>query len=114
MTIQFNPRDPTFKEKVASSFAAQNAMSTIGAELLSVEPGVSLSLGFNLVKPITQQNGFVHAGIISTVMDSACGYAAFSLMPAETQVLTIEFKINLLASAEGRLFSCCRKGEENW
>ena len=78
-------------------------MQTIGASLLEVAPGyVEIALPFD--RRLTQQDEFIHAGVSSTIMDSACGYAAFSLMPAEARVLTIEFKINLLAPAAGDRF----------
>jgi uncharacterized protein (TIGR00369 family) len=78
-------------------------MRTIGAELTSVTPGiVEIEMPFS--NDLTQQHGFLHAGVISTALDSACGYAAFSLMPAEAAVLTIEFKVNLLAPGRGERF----------
>lgn len=86
--------------RVRRSFAAQAAMSTIGARLTGVEPGaVEIDLPFR--DDLTQQNGFLHAGIVTAVLDSACGYAAYTLMPAEADVLSIEFKVNLLAPAVG-------------
>ena len=92
------------EHRVRASFARQPAMVTCGIELVRVEPGtVELQL---LHSPaITQQHGFVHAGIMATVLDSACGYAAFSLMPADAAVLTVEFKTNLLAPAKGERFA---------
>ena len=78
-------------------------MQTINASLAAVEAGrVEIEIPYQL--ELTQQDGFIHAGISSTIMDSACGYAAFTLMPAEARVLTIEFKINLLAPAAGDHF----------
>jgi uncharacterized protein (TIGR00369 family) len=78
-------------------------MDTIGAKLTRVEPGtVEIALAFR--PDLTQQDGFMHAGIIATILDSACGYAAFSLMPAEVAVLTVEYKINLLRPAIGDPF----------
>ncbi len=83
-------------------------MHTIKASLLTVEPGlVEIELPYQ--PELTQQDGFIHAGISSTVMDSACGYAAFTLMPAEARVLSIEFKINLLAPATGTSFRALAK-----
>lgn len=74
-------------------------MKTIGAELTRVEPGlVEIELPFS--EALTQQHGFLHAGVVSTALDSACGYAALSLMPANAGVLSIEFKVNLLAAAK--------------
>lgn len=95
--------DPEFEERVRASFARQNVMRSIGAELTSVTPGaVEIEMPFSA--DLTQQHGFLHAGIISTALDSACGYAAFSLMPPEAAVLTIEFKVNLLAPGRGERF----------
>jgi uncharacterized protein (TIGR00369 family) len=92
-----------FEERVRASFARQAAMRTIGAELTSVTPGiVEIEMPFS--SELTQQHGFLHAGIISTALDSACGYAAFSLMPEDAGVLTIEFKVNLLAPGRGEKF----------
>jgi uncharacterized protein (TIGR00369 family) len=103
MTSQFEPRDPNFKSRVTRSFAEQAIMQTIGAHLLEVAPG-HVEIGLPFDRRLTQQDEFIHAGVSSTIMDSACGYAAFSLMPAEARVLTIEFKINLLAPAAGDRF----------
>lgn len=78
-------------------------MKTVGASLTGVAPGeVVIEFPFN--SKLTQQHGFIHAGIVSTVLDSACGYAAFSLMPADAAVLTIEYKVNLLSPARGERF----------
>ncbi len=95
--------DADYEERVRASFARQNAMSTIGAELTLVTPGmVEIEMPFS--PALTQQHGFLHAGVISTALDSACGYAAFSLMPENAAVLTIEFKVNLLAPGKGVRF----------
>jgi uncharacterized protein (TIGR00369 family) len=89
-----------FEQRVRESFARQPAMRLIGAELVRVEVGeVEIVLPFR--PEIAQQHGFVHAGIVGTALDSACGYAALSTMPAGTGVLTIEFKLNCLAPAAG-------------
>jgi uncharacterized protein (TIGR00369 family) len=95
--------DPLFVDRVRASFDRQAAMRTLGIMLQEVAPGeVVLRM---LHRPeLTQQHGFVHAGVLSTALDSACGYAAFSLMPADAAVLTIEFKVNLLAPARGPRF----------
>lgn len=97
------PADPGFRQRVHDSFARQDVMRTLGATLELAEAGRVV-----IVMPhkaeLTQQHGFVHAGIVSTALDSACGYAAFSLMPADAAVLTIEFKVNLLAPARGPWF----------
>ena len=99
----FTPQDPDYINKVKDSFQRQNAMATIGTRIEKLEPGL-VELAFDYDASLTQQHGFIHAGIVSTVMDSACGYAGFSLMPENTAVLTIEFKVNLLAPAQGESF----------
>jgi uncharacterized protein (TIGR00369 family) len=102
-TSGFEPRDPDFAERVRASFAKQGAMHTIGASLAEVAPGrVVIELPWQ--QALTQQHGFLHAGMVATALDSACGYAASTLMPAEAGVLTIEYKINLLAPAQGSRF----------
>jgi uncharacterized protein (TIGR00369 family) len=96
----FNPADPDYDNKVRSSFARQQVMVTLGARLTKVAPGaVEVELPFR--RDLTQQHGFLHAGILTTIVDSACGYAALSLMPKGSAVLTVEYKINLLAPAQG-------------
>jgi len=103
MSTPFEPQDPNYAERVRASFARQAAMETLGATLAEVAPGrVVITLPW--AKHLTQQHGFLHAGMVSTALDSACGYAGFTLMPAEAAVLTIEFKINLLAPAQGESF----------
>jgi uncharacterized protein (TIGR00369 family) len=102
-TTRFEPQDPAFAERVRASFTRQGAMQTIGASLGDVAPGrVVIELAW--AQGLTQQHGFLHAGMVSTALDSACGYAAATLMPADAGVLTIEFKINLLAPAKGQRF----------
>jgi uncharacterized protein (TIGR00369 family) len=94
---------PDYEERVRKSFARQSVMTTIGAELTVVTPGtVEIEMAYS--GALTQQHGFLHAGIISTALDSACGYAAFSMMPENAAVLTIEFKVNLLAPGKGERF----------
>jgi uncharacterized protein (TIGR00369 family) len=96
----FTPQDQDFETKVRLSFGEQRAMATIGASLGAIEPGaVDVMLPFR--EDLTQQDGFIHAGIVAAVADSACGYAAHSLMPASARVLSIEFKLNLLSPAVG-------------
>ncbi len=95
--------DPHFAERVRDSFVRQGAMATLGATLDSIEPGF-VAIGMAHRASLTQQHGFIHAGMLSAALDSACGYAAFTLMPADAAVLTIEFKINLLAPARGPHF----------
>jgi uncharacterized protein (TIGR00369 family) len=99
----FEAQTPDFAERVQSSFAKQTIMHLIGAELGMVLPGeVQIQLPFRA--DLTQQHGFLHAGIVTAIADSACGYAALSLMPAGASVLTVEFKVNLLAPAKGESF----------
>ena len=100
---RFEPQDPGFADRVRASFARQAAMATIGASLASIEPG-EVAIELPWAAGLTQQHGFLHAGMVATALDSACGYAGFTLMPAEAGVLTIEYKINLLAPARGERF----------
>jgi uncharacterized protein (TIGR00369 family) len=95
--------DPDFEGRVRASFARQNAMRSIGAELVLVTPGI-VEIEMPHSPDFTQQHGFLHAGLIATALDSACGFAAYSMMPADAGVLTIEFKINLLAPGRGVRF----------
>jgi uncharacterized protein (TIGR00369 family) len=99
----FKPADENFETRVRQSFYRQEVMKTINASILNVQAG-EVELEFPFQANLTQQHGFIHAGIVSTVLDSACGYAAFSLMPIDAAVLTIEFKINLLSPAKGACF----------
>jgi uncharacterized protein (TIGR00369 family) len=101
--MEFVPEDPNFADRVRASFARQRVMQTLGAEIVGLEPG-RIELAMPFASEFTQQHGFIHAGIIATVLDSACGYAAFSLMPAKAAVLTVEFKANLIAPAKGEQF----------
>jgi uncharacterized protein (TIGR00369 family) len=101
--VSFPPKDPNFEARVRASFAQQSAMRTLGVEIVKIEPGeVEFSMLYSA--NFTQQNGYIHAGIITTALDSACGYAAFSLMPADAAVLTVEFKTTLTAPAKGDRF----------
>jgi uncharacterized protein (TIGR00369 family) len=96
------PPDPDFESRVRASFSRQRFMATLGAELARVEPGeVAIRLPFD--EKLTQQHGSLHAGAVAAVVDSACGYAALSLMEPGAGVVSVEFKINLLAPARGRL-----------
>jgi uncharacterized protein (TIGR00369 family) len=99
----FEPRDPHFEARVKASFARQQTMSTLGIEITDLGPG-EIELRMPQMPAYTQQHGFTHAGIIATALDSACGYAAFSLMPQDAAVLTVEFKTNLIAPAKGEYF----------
>lgn len=97
---RFEPTDPDFEARVRASFARQGIMAHLGARLVTVEPGlVEIDLPWR--EELSQQDGFFHAGAITTVADSAAGYAAFTLMPADARVLTVELKINLMAPARG-------------
>ena len=101
--MSFTAKNPEFAADVRKSFAAQSIMQTIGAQLSRVEPGVvEISLPYRT--DLTQQNGYLHAGIITTIADSAAGYAAFTLMPTGASVLSVEFKVNLLRPASGEMF----------
>jgi uncharacterized protein (TIGR00369 family) len=96
------PVDPHFVARVRESFGRQKAMALIGASLARVDPGaVEIALPYR--DDLTQQKGFVHGGIIGMIADTACGYAAFSLMPADCSLVTVEYKINILAPAQGDL-----------
>ena len=95
-----NPPNPSFAEDVARSFVQQPIMNLIGASLSRVEPGVvEITLPYRA--DLAQQHGYLHAGVVTTIADSACGYAAFTLMPADSNVLSVEFKVNLLRPAQG-------------
>lgn len=96
------PADPGFEQRTRESFARQGAMAHLGAVLGRVEPGrVEITMAFR--QELSQQHGFFHAGMIATIADSAGGYAGFTLFPADAGVLTVEFKLNLLAAADGEL-----------
>jgi uncharacterized protein (TIGR00369 family) len=98
-----NSGNPDFEPQLRESFAQQSIMTLIGAGLTLVEPGiVEITLPYRL--DLTQQNGYLHAGIVTTIADSACGYAAFTLMPLGSGVLSVEFKVNLLRPAKGDSF----------
>jgi len=96
----FEPKKPHFEQEVRNSFAAQALMSTIGARLERVAAG-EIEIRVPYRADLTQQHGFLHAGVVAAALDSACGYAAFSLMPEGVGVLSIEFKTNLLAPVRG-------------
>jgi len=96
----FEPEDADFERRVRESFARQGAMRLIGARLACVEPGrVDIELPYR--EDLTQQHGYFHAGMTSAIADSAGGYAGYTLFPADSSVLTVEFKINLVAPAQG-------------
>src|SRR5258708_6073169 len=106
---RFEPTDPDFESRVRASFARQAVMGLIGATITRVVPGeVEITLPFRA--DLTQQHGYFHAGMTSTIADSAGGYAGYSLFPADSSVLTVEFKINLLAPAAGERFIALGEG----
>jgi uncharacterized protein (TIGR00369 family) len=97
------PPNPSFAEEIKASFAKQTIMALIGADLSRVEPGV-VEIRLPHRPDLAQQHGYLHAGIVTTIADSACGYAAYTLMPPESEVLSVEFKVNLLRPAKGEVF----------
>lgn len=100
MTARFEASDPDFAARVRDSFARQPFMAKIGALLTAIEPG-SCEVTLPYDESVTQQHGFFHGGVIGTIADNAAGYAAYSLMPAGSSVLTVEFKLSLLAPGRG-------------
>jgi uncharacterized protein (TIGR00369 family) len=97
---KFNPQDPEFEARVRSSFARQTLMRTIGAEMTKVAPGeIEIELAYR--DDLAQQHGYLHAGVITAIVDSACGYAAMTLTRAVEDILTIEYKANFVAPATG-------------
>ena len=101
--FHFEPRCASFRSRVEDSFRKQGAMVTLGARLAAIAPG-AVDIELDWAAGLTQQHGFLHAGVVSTALDSACGYAALTLMSEDVAVLTVEFKINLLAPAAGERF----------
>jgi uncharacterized protein (TIGR00369 family) len=100
---RFEPKNPEYRAVATATFDSQPAMRTLGISIARLEPGeVDLAMPYS--PAWTQQNGFVHAGIITAGLDNACGIAAFTLMPANSDILTVEFKTNLLAPAKGDRF----------
>lgn len=99
-------QEQEFIGRVRRSFARQGLMQLIGAQIVRLEPGVvDLQIGFRA--DLTQQHGFLHAGVVTALVDTACGYAALSTMPPDTGVLSVEYKVNLLAPARGSHFVAC-------
>ena len=99
---RFQAVDPLFAERVRESFSRQKAMALIGARLAVVEPGhVEITLPYR--EDLTQQKGYIHGGILGMIADTACGYSAFSLMPAGCSLVTVEYKINILNPARRSL-----------
>ena len=101
-TAVMTPADPDYAARVRASYARQGAMKTLGAELTAVEPGYC-AIALVPRPEVAQQHGYVHAGVVSAIVDTAGGYAGFTLFPIHSSVLTVEFKINLLAPAAGDL-----------
>jgi uncharacterized protein (TIGR00369 family) len=100
---RFEPRNPDYRAVATATFERQPAMRTLGISIARLEPGeVDLAMAYSA--QFTQQNGFIHAGIITAGLDNACGIAAFTLMPPGSDILTVEFKTNLLAPAKGERF----------
>jgi len=101
--MEFEPVDPDYVERIRGSFGRQRVLATIGAELVRVEPGlVEIEMAFR--EDLTQQHGYLHAGISTTIADSAGGFAAYTLMPASSSILAVEFKVNLVRPARGERF----------
>lgn len=101
--MAFQVQDPDFQARVRRTFAAQVALATFGITLAKIEPG-TLELRMPYDAKFSQQNGFLHGGVVSAGLDTACGLASYTLMPAHADILTVEFKINLLAPAAGQVF----------
>ena len=97
---QFEIQNPDYIQVVQASFARQGLLRHINAVLVSVEPGV-VTIELPITEEVSQQHGFVHAGAVTSIVDSACGYAALTLMPPDSKVLSVEFKINFLRPAAG-------------
>jgi uncharacterized protein (TIGR00369 family) len=99
----FVAEDPDFEQRVRASFARQRFMATLGARLARIAPGLC-EIELDYREDLTQQHAFLHAGVSTAIADSAGGYAAYSLMPAGSSVLAVEFKVNLLEPARGQRF----------
>ena len=102
MTGKFIPRDSNFEERVRDSFARQKFMDYIGAKLVDLRPGYC-EIHLPYKEELSQQHAYFHAGVIGTIADNAGGYAAFTLLPADSTILTVEYKLNLLAPGKGEL-----------
>ena len=100
MSSDVQARDPEFEKRVRASFAQQGLMSTFAARLVRVEPGL-VEIVVPFADGLTQQDGFLHAGVVIAAMDSACGYAALTLVEPDIRVMTVELKVNLLSVASG-------------
>ena len=103
MSGRFQPQDPNYEQPGRENFARQTVMATIGASIARVAPGeVDVALPYRA--DLAQQNGYIHAGIVTAMVDTACGYAAHTLMPSGYEVLTVEYKVNFVAPAMGERF----------
>jgi len=98
--VKFEPKDPGYAERVKSSFARQGIMMHLGASLYEITPGYC-EIRVEFSPQLSQQHGYFHGGVIGTIADSAAGYAGYSLMPVDSSVLTVEYKLNLLSPADG-------------
>src|SRR6478736_1686241 len=101
---RFEPKNPDFRTVATETFGRQQAMKTLGISIARLEPG-EVDLAMEYSPDLTRQHGFIHAGVVTAGLDNACGIAAFTLMPAGTGILTVEFKTNLLAPARGERFA---------
>src|SRR5579872_4107215 len=101
--MPFEPKNPDFRAEAIAIFDGQTATRTLGISIVKVEAGaVELAMPFSA--DFAQQHGFIHSGIVTTALDTACGMAAFTLMPPHSAILTVEFKTNLLSPAKGERF----------
>ncbi|PWC31889.1 PaaI family thioesterase [Azospirillum sp. TSO22-1] len=101
--MRFVAKDPDYERRVRDSFARQTLMSTMGVDMVELAPG-TCTLAMDHRRDLCQQHGYHHAGVTTALADSAAGYAAYSLMPPGSSVLTVEYKINLMAPAAGERF----------
>ena len=108
---RFQPKNPDFRHAATAVFDAQPAMRTLGISIARLDAG-EVDLAMDYSAAFAQQNGFVHAGIITAGLDNACGIAAYTLMAPEAAILTVEFKTNLLAPAKGERFRVLRAGHQ--
>ncbi len=100
--MSFKPLDQNYEKKVRESFSRQQFMNFIGAKLIKIRPGYcEIHLAYK--KELSQQHGFFHAGVIGTIADNSGGYAAYTLMPADSSIFTVEYKLNLIAPGDGDL-----------
>ena len=95
--------NPNLEKRIRESFARQGIINTLNGKITHVSPG-EMHIEAPFDERFTQQDGFLHAGVVTTLMDSACGYAAYTLMPADSRVLSVEFKVNFLSPAQGERF----------